>query len=151
MALFHLIRFLVIMVQFSFPTEDMREALGESWPYQLRWHRSMLGFILALGILAPFAGILVIESRGSHLPRVPPGYGLILTPTGIVLGFGLACLIAPRTFLQSPLGEYWLKFLGARRILFVRLAAFCLALFFGLGLLGFLALFLNAEDPFLSP
>lgn len=59
----------------------------------------------------------------------------ILAPASLFLGASIGCLFAPEKFMRSPIGDKWLKLVGAQSILASRIICTVLALV----LIGFFA------------
>jgi hypothetical protein len=81
---------------------------------------------IALMVLL-FIRTVIREQRAlSVVLLLSPVAGLVL---GVLWGFSLACLLAPRTFYETPKGRSWLRRIGTQRPVIARVACALMVVF----------------------
>jgi hypothetical protein len=131
MGLFQLLRFYWEAGKYTSPGPTSLPEQEARW-HRL-WHRRIVAFGVGFGILGLLlgTGILLELARnpGCGDPANQPLGKVLVVPllTGIVgpcFGVATACLFAPRSFLEGPLGRKWLRLIGTRKVLAARLVCF---------------------------
>jgi hypothetical protein len=79
---------------------------------------------LALGLTV--AGWALFNGAGvasTLVLTVPPAFGV----AGFAFGVALACMVAPRSFLEGPAGRPWMRLIGTRSVALARVVCLLLA------------------------
>jgi hypothetical protein len=132
--IYELYRFFEEALTYARPDEADLEDTGAEAPYQLRVHRRIVLVSALFGLLAAGGGSLYLIQEGNAAQHLDSK--LLLAPFlfaagGLLLGVALACLFAPRRFLESPVGRKWMGLIGTESIFVARLVCLILTLVLG--------------------
>jgi hypothetical protein len=139
MALFELFRFLTGATKYVSEDPAALKAAGNEASQHQTYHRRVVSFGAMFGVVGVLLGIPVVaelyrETGGN--PNEHEVLGLIAAPmgtgvAGACFGVAMACLFAPRTFLEGPMGKKWMKLIGTKSVSSARLVCFLVGLVLG--------------------
>jgi hypothetical protein len=128
--------------EFIEPDARALEQSGDNRPRHAAYHKRIVKLAIIFGIVgAVGTGIAVLFVAAG--PRAGRDLKMIiLAPVlfgigGAFFGTAIACLIAPRDFLEGPVGQKWMKLIGTRNVLVARIVCILVAL---VGLLPLVAI-----------
>lgn len=118
--------------------------VGEDGPGHSSYHRGIVACAAVLGVVGAGLGIAMLAYDGEIPERdrnkllIAP---LMFAAIGVVFGTALACLFAPRAFLEGPVGRKWLDLIGTDSIATARIVCllFTLLLAAVVGFFGWMA------------
>jgi hypothetical protein len=126
-------------------TVDEDAARHRAYHQRILWCGGVFG---AIGLLIG-GGVTVelVREAGwdwTHGTRALIAAPLMLGVAGTCFGVALACLFAPRSFLEGPLGKKWMAFIGTRSVFRARIVCLLVGLVVG-GLLSGLGILLLGQ------
>jgi hypothetical protein len=139
MALFEFFRFFSGATKYISEDPAALKAAGKEAPQQLAYHRRVVSFGALFGVVGVLLGIPVVAELYRETGGNPHGHevlGLIAAPmatgvAGACFGVAMACLFAPRYFLEGPVGKKWMRFIGTNNVAVARIVCLLVGLAIG--------------------
>ena len=113
--------------------DDAVEQAGEASSRHATYHKRIVLVAIVFGVIGVLCGIGFIASvflwpkpgDDTRLALLSP---LLFGAAGVLYGVAVACLFAPRPFLEGPMGKKWMTLVGTKSVFGVRIVCMLLSL-----------------------